>query len=287
MKLKMIGRDLNMALRDFIYIDKNRMYSLYSQLFEGVVESLVKSVSYSSEEQKTEKKLEETIIEASVKTQNIVLFDHIYNTLEEKLLPNILVVDSSTTRNDIKPTSIIKITGYVTIEDYEHLSYFMSNYNDIGLAIANLQLRSNNALKPSNNSVDQYAKSNGLTLDKKFTSSIAEILDKFHGNVMEIIIETDSKELDVGFKALLNKEHLRLSPNNIRNLYGYKPCMNWTMVGEVTNISYFSNTHQAKTKSLFSDMFEKLDVLDQALLKTSEDSNNIIRISPIAVYIEH
>lgn len=58
MKLKMIGRDLNMALRDFIYIDKNRMYSLYSQLFEGVVESLVKSVSYSSEEQKTEKKLE-------------------------------------------------------------------------------------------------------------------------------------------------------------------------------------------------------------------------------------
>ena len=74
-----------MALRDFIYIDKNRMYSLYSQLFEGVVESLVRSVSYSTEEQKKDRKLEESIIDASVKVQNVVLFDHIYNTLEDKI----------------------------------------------------------------------------------------------------------------------------------------------------------------------------------------------------------
>ena len=131
-----------MALRDFIYIDKNRMYSLYSQLFEGVVESLVKSVSYSSEEQKTERKLEETIIDASVKVQNVVLFDHIYNTLEDKIASHLLVIDETTTKEDIKPTSIIKVTGYVTIEDYEHLSYLMDNFNDIGLALANIQLRS-------------------------------------------------------------------------------------------------------------------------------------------------
>lgn len=39
-----------MALRNFIYIDKNKMYSLYSQIFEGVAESLVKSVFNSTED---------------------------------------------------------------------------------------------------------------------------------------------------------------------------------------------------------------------------------------------
>lgn len=105
-------------LRDFIYIDKNRMYSLYSQVFEGVVESLAESITSSSQETKKEKKLEETIIDASVKIQNVVLYDHIYNTLEEKLQPKILVIDDTTIRDNIKPGTIIKITGYTTIEDY-------------------------------------------------------------------------------------------------------------------------------------------------------------------------
>lgn len=38
------------TLKDFIYIDKERMYSLYSQLFKGVVESMVESVSYASKD---------------------------------------------------------------------------------------------------------------------------------------------------------------------------------------------------------------------------------------------
>ncbi|MCM1505806.1 MAG: hypothetical protein NC177_01545 [Ruminococcus flavefaciens] len=277
-----------MALRDFIYIDKNRMYSLYSQLFEGVVESLVKSVSYSSEEQKSEKRLEETIIDASVKVQNVVLFDHIYNTLEEKMMPNILVVDNNTTKSDIIPTSILKISGYVTIEDYEHLSYLMDNFNEIGLALANMQLQSKNQTgKQSNNSVEKYAKENGLTLDRKFTSSIVKIIENLHGNSMEIFIETDNESLDLGFKAFLDHEFLRLSPNTLRSLYGYKPCMKWTMVGEVTDISYISERHQGKTKSIFSKMFKQLNDVDHSFSKSTEDSCDTVRIAPIAVYIEH
>ncbi len=278
-----------MALRDFIYIDKNRMYSLYSQLFEGVVESLVQSVSYSSEEQKKEKKLEETIIDASVKVKNVLLFDHIYNTLEEKMMPHILVIDKTTTKDDIRPTSIIKVSGYVTIEDYEHLSYLMGNFNEIGLALANMQLRSKQETgnQSSNNSIEKYAKDNGLTLDKKFTSSIVTIIENFHGNSMEILVETDNDELNLCFKALLDQEFLRLSQNTLRNLYGYKPCMKWTMVGEVTDITYISERHQGKTKSVFSEMFKRLHDVDQSFSKATENSFDTIRVAPIAVYIEH
>jgi hypothetical protein len=104
---------------------------------------------------------------------------------------------------------------------------------------------------------------------------------------MEITIEPNSDTLNVGFNALLNEEYLRLSTNTIRNLYGYKPCMKWTMVGEVTNISYHPINHQEKTKSVFSDMFKYLDELDHSLSKINDSSNNIIKVAPIAVYIEH
>ena len=284
----MIERGLKMALRDFIYIDKNRMYSLYSQLFEGVVESLVRSVSYSNEEQKTERKLEETIIDASVKVQNVVLFDHIYNTLEEKMKHHLLIVDENTKREDIIPASIIKVSGYVTIEDYEHLSYLMENFNDFGLAIATIQLRSNDEhSKKTNNSIEQYAKSNGLYLDKKFTASIVKIIENFHGDSMEILIETGNENLDVGFKAFLEQDYLRLSPNTLRSLYGRKPCMKWTLVGEITDISYIQNEYQEKNKNLFSELFKSLDGIDHAFSTTNKDGCDIIRVAPIAVYIEH
>ena len=278
-----------MALRNFIFIDKNKMYSFYSQIFEGVAESLVKSVFYSNEDKNmTGKKLEETLIEASVKVQNVVLFDHIYNSLEAKMLPNILVIDDKTTREEIKPSSIIKVSGYVTIEDYEHLSYLMGNFNDIGLAIANMQMQSKDSSnKQSNNTIERYAKENGLTLDKKFTASIVKIIENFHGDSMEIVIENENSTLDIGFKALLNPKYLRISPNELRILYGHKPCMKWTMVGEVTDISYMSDRHQERSKNAFSELFTHLNDVDHSFSKSTEESCDMIRISPIAVYIEH
>jgi hypothetical protein len=277
-----------MALRNFIYIDKNKMYSFYSQIFEGVAESLVKSVFYSNEDKNmTGKKLEETLIEASVKVQNVVLFDHIYNSLEAKMLPNILVIDDKTVREDITPSSIIKVSGYVTIEDYEHLSYLMDNFNDIGLAVANMQMQSNDTNKKSNNSIEKYAKETGLTLDKKFTASIVKILENFHGDSMEIVIENSESTLDIGFKALLDPNYLRISPNALRILYGHKPCMKWTMVGEVTDISYIAERHQGQSKNAFSELFMHLNDVDHSFSKSTDDSCDMIRISPIAVYIEH
>lgn len=275
-------------LRDFIYIDKNRMYSLYSQVFEGVVESLAESITSSSQETKKEKKLEETIIDASVKIQNVVLYDHIYNTLEEKLQPKILVIDDTTIRDNIKPGTIIKITGYTTIEDYEHLSYLMQNFNEIGTALATLTLKNKSEQQTlSKGTIDQYAKSNGLVLEKKFTDSMVKIIDKFHGKFMEITVELDTDTLDIGFRAILEEQYLRLSANSIRNLYGYKPCMKWTLVGETTHLSYLQNNRNEKNKTIFASMFESLANVDNSFSKINDKTNNIVRVAPIAVYVEH
>ncbi|MDE6708752.1 MAG: hypothetical protein K2K06_12045 [Oscillospiraceae bacterium] len=283
----------NEILRDFIYIDKDKMYSLYSQIFEGVAESLMESISMSNEETKKEgspkKNLEERIIEASVKTQNIVLFDHIYNMLEEKLSPYLLNINETTTREDIKTDSIIKITGYALIEDYEHLSYLMGNLNSIGMALATLTMQSqvgeNKTI--SKNAVEQAAREYGLVLDKKLCDSIVSVIENFHGSLMEVTVEHSENPFNLGFKAPLDSQYLRLSPNMLRNLYGYKPCMKWTIVGEVTSIVDTSTEFEHKNKSMFAEMFKQLDQVDNAFTKMNESVSNIVRIAPIAVYIEH
>lgn len=63
--------------------------------------------------------------------------------------------------------------------------------------------------------------------------------------------------------------------------------MKWTMVGEVTDISYISETHQGKNKTMFSEMFKYLNDADHSFSQATEDSNETIRVAPIAVYIDH
>ena len=53
-------RSSNSVLRDFIYIDKDRLYSLYSQLFKGVAESMVEAFSSGKEDSESQKEYENT-----------------------------------------------------------------------------------------------------------------------------------------------------------------------------------------------------------------------------------
>ena len=46
----------NEIIRDFIYMDKDRLYSLYSQVFEGVIEAVVDSYSNGIQNNETVKK---------------------------------------------------------------------------------------------------------------------------------------------------------------------------------------------------------------------------------------
>ena len=78
-------------IRDFIYMDKDRLYSLYSQAFEGVIEAFIESYSNSLQSEENNKNhikgqtLETQVAEASTKTENKILYDHMYNLLERKL----------------------------------------------------------------------------------------------------------------------------------------------------------------------------------------------------------
>lgn len=286
-------RNSTNALRDFIFIDKDRLYSLYSQVFKGIAESIVESFSISKEDTEREKKLEQSISDSSQKIRNVVLFDHIYNSLEEELTSQLLVVDENTEKAVLVPGTFVKVTGTATLEDFERLLFFMKNFNEIGLAIATMQISNNSKQKTnasqtnSKNSIEQYAKSNGLMLEKKYTESIVKIIENFHGIALDITIEPHSSRLDAFFKATLDEKNMRISSNVLRQTYGYKPMMDWTIVGEITNVQNNLNETHSGYSNTFTDMFTHIDEIDNSFEIANDKNNSVIRIAPIAVYIEH
>lgn len=284
---------LNSVLRDFIYIDKDRLYSLYSQLFKGVAESMIEAFSSGKEDTKKERSLEQNLIEASYKVRNVILFDHIYNSLEDRLTPQLLVVDESTTFGDLKPSSYIKVTGKATIEDFERLIFLLKNFNEIGMALANLQLYNDShkdaqsGKKPSQNSIEQYAKSNGLFLEKKFTDSTVKIIENFHGCALDVTIEPHSSQLGAFFKVTLDEKNMRITSNMVRKIYGNRPIMDWTIVGEITSFQPRGAVASSTYRNTFSEMFSKVAEIDNSFEGASDGQTQIVRVAPIAVYIEH
>lgn len=289
----MSEKNSNSVLRDFIYIDRDRLYSLYSQLFKGVAESVIEAFSSGKEDTKKERSLEQNLIEASYKIRNVVLFDYIYNSLEDKLAPQLLLVDESTTQDDLKPSSFIKVTGKATIEDFERLIFLMKNFNDIGTALATMQMLNANKANDQNkrntskNAIEQYAKEKGLFLDNKLTESMVKVIENFHGSALDVTIESHSCKLGVFFKSMLDEKNMRLSSNMVRKTYGNKPIMDWTIVGEITNFQPGGDAVYRIYRNTFSDMFNRIATIDGSFEVANDSQNKIIRIAPIAVYIEH
>lgn len=289
----MTEKSSNSVFRDFIYIDKERLYSLYSQLFKGVAESMVEAFSSGKEDTKKERSLEQNLIEASYKVRNVILFDHIYNSLEAKLAPQLLLVDEDTTFSDLKPGSYIKVTGKATIEDFERLIFLLRNFNDIGMALAYMKLHNDSKANAqsgksgSKNSVEQYAKSNGLLLDKKLSESMVQLIENFHGCALDVTIEPHSPHLGAFFKVTLDEKNMRISSNMVRKIYGNKPIMDWTIVGEITSFRPRENTVDSTYINKFTKMFNQVTEIDDSFEGVSGGQTPIVRIAPIAVYIEH
>ena len=83
-------------LRSFIYLDNYKMYSISSQLFEGLTEYIVKSETHNIKEEENQKGpygrgkiLAEIIENNSNTTEKKFLHDYSYNLFEDTLLREI------------------------------------------------------------------------------------------------------------------------------------------------------------------------------------------------------
>ena len=134
------------TVRDFIYLDVEKLYSLYSQVFEGVADRIVQSYIDSLESKEAPRKtlllrdsdVETKVIEVSRRTENRFLYDHMYNQLEGKLGNTIFNIAEAPTENyaqTLKQVFAIRVTGSAEIEDFQRIRQFFDQFNSMGSAL--------------------------------------------------------------------------------------------------------------------------------------------------------
>lgn len=257
------------VIRDFIYVDAERLYSVYSQVFEGVADQIVTSYMDGLRSQETAKglplsgsEIEHETCEGQNRTESRVLYDHLYNRLEEKL-GEVILSDPDVTpanyREQLTGTFMVKVTGEAVIEDYERYRMFTEKFNTIGEAIAYASWSSDEVkaviAKVETDArqmpegpdkvlakqkmkvfkdVKEYAKSLGLTQDETALANLRMFAEVFNPDGYEITITPAASDGSVVFRVIVDRRWLRIRPDLLRSLYGVSAGSQWTVVGQVT-----------------------------------------------------
>lgn len=279
-------------IRSFIYMDSDRLVSLYSQVFEGVAEAIVQSY-YSTKEMQEEninriqaKTMQEKLGEYSTKTENKVLNDHMYNQLAKKLEKKIFDCSEIDDRNyysELQDKFIVQVAGKSEIQDYSKLTMFFDKYNEMGEVIAYSSIQNGDAQGLGKN-IKETAKKLGLYQEPKLLSNLKFMTEMFLKDELHIIIQNVN---GIKFKCILNKKFLRLDPSSLKNLYTAFPTSKITVVGEIT---YLPNNFKEERvngdltlQKAYANMFRSMADVEKTFLESDEV---IIHISPIAIYTE-
>jgi hypothetical protein len=261
-------------IRDFIYVDTERLNSFYSQAFEGVADRIVQSYVgglVSTETQQFSKEsgsLEAQVAEASLRTESKFLYDHMYNILESQVGSRILEPSGITLENyleKIKDAYLLRVHGSPEIEDYQRMREFMDQFNSLADAIAystvhfgktrenldaaeqeirNIQDPNKRAAAKKRyeaaTDIKKLAKEMGLRQDEQLLKNLILFNELFYPGGFDITI-TPSDSKGIVYRAVLDRRWLRIQPNMLKALYGTLVQSEWTIVGQATFIPDIHN----------------------------------------------
>ena len=104
-----------MSIKSFVYLDENKMYSLSSQLFEGITQYILEEDSNSKSEENSQKGqfisgrfMADMIMQKNTKSEMKYLHDFAYNLFEKELISRNLLIE------------VTKETNITDLKDYRY-----------------------------------------------------------------------------------------------------------------------------------------------------------------------
>lgn len=258
-------------VRDFIYVDVERLYSLYSQVFKGVAAQIVQSYMGGRWDKDLQKgpilkgaSVEAQFAEVSLRTEKKFFYDHMYNQLETEMSGAILEPSGISANNyseALASALMIKVHGRAEMEDFSRLQTFIEKFNSVAEAIAYAAAISSDEFQTALRELEsvaggtghrekrtkaksqieklrdpaQLAKKMGLSQDEQLLQNISLFVETFHPGSFEVVIIPAQGVEGVVFRGIVDKQWLRMEPDLLRALYGVG-ASNWTMVGQLTHL---------------------------------------------------
>lgn len=229
-------------IRNFLYLDSQKLRSISSQLFEGVTDSVLHSTRENSEQFENQKGpitsgriLGDIFSKEKSSSEMRFLEDHAYSIFEEKLTDLSLIEDSSENTFSISSDkTFFKVTSNLRLNDVDATTQLLERFNEIGEAFARISTMENGSISGgkqiSENEIKKLAQSNGLQMDTKLAKSLRTLISFGLSDVLEASFLVDGHL----FTAPLKREFLRETAEMMLYKYSRVTQQKFSMLGIVT-----------------------------------------------------
>jgi hypothetical protein len=297
-------------IKNFVYLDVEKLHSLSSQVFEGITEYILTESSTESEKSESQKgpvgsgRVLGEILKQSGKTSERKYLDDYSYTLFEKKLENI--------SDAIEGRSFIKIKAKAIFNDINSINDTLKNFNKIGKALTHItNFKEISAVKEqidkaqSNTkdrnqrsklkqqfkavtNISKLAKESGLQQDQGFLDDLSLVLNYGFQDQLEI----QMKLCGFYFSANLKRENLRENESLIIRKYSRQTEVEFVIFGVITQYQRTDlddveeveeNEEYESIKEALMNLVSHLSNVESTF--TGRLSNEVI-IDPIALYTE-
>ncbi|EPW7001993.1 DUF6414 family protein [Vibrio parahaemolyticus] len=304
-------------IKNFIYLDEQKLYSFSSQLFEGITDYVLNEEFLDKSTEKSSKDgtpitssqvIANVIRETSRTTEKKFLHDHAFNLFEKEILSTNKLLDlTSTDLSSIESIAttdkpFVKVTAQGHFIDLQELSHLFSHFNEIGKAIAVLPLtedfqkleklkavhKQSKEVKDLQSELDKKVRSliaNGLSLPPTSTQGFQTILEHFGDNIVRFQQNLDS----LAFTSCLDSSSLREPLKAIYRKYSRKTAKKFTVIATISHangtqdVTFAEPPEGSNMLAHFKEMGEHLYDMEQTFIGKSE---NEVLLEPIAIYTE-
>ena len=307
-------------IKSFIYLDENKMYSISSQLFEGLTEYILKDKVESSMEEDSQKgnigsgRVMREILQINRgSSEKRFLHDYSYNLFEKELFERKLlftVEDSESTIN-LSDKQFVKIQGKALFNDFKALANTFRNFNDIGTALGYIQLYNtkgqwlsdiDDAIKETKDKnyknklgqekknrqskFKQYLLEAGLNINDEWLAHLQKIYDYGYKDLFTIRVPYVHQSII--FESMLNRSFLKEDESSLISKYSRRTEVEFSIVGLLTQcgrekvqIPNLDASSSMKSASInFTNIISNLEDTFNGRL------GNEYIIDPIAIYRE-
>jgi len=257
-------------IKSFIYLDEYKLYSISSQVFEGLTEYIVHTQGQNQIDNTQQfgpigsgRIVADIFREEKTTQEKKNLYDFAFNLLEDELIKSkkVLEINDSSIAEilEINETTFIKVTGKVIFNDMKILSSIVENFNKIGEALGyltmqeeykeqlndmnsqlagikdrNQRAKAKQLVNKSKTLFDEYLKESGLTLEGEFIKQLKYILDFGYQGQFEIKMPFVNDDEKVLISTILNRGYLKEDEFELITKYSRKTEKDFTIFGILT-----------------------------------------------------
>ncbi|MGE4337908.1 MAG: hypothetical protein AB7E55_18295 [Pigmentiphaga sp.] len=308
-------------MKSFIYLDKFKMYSLSSQLMEGVTEYILEEKRNITTDELGQKGpvasgriMAEIIEKTSANYEKKFLHDYAYSIFEKRLeeINKYINIDSSTTLSDIQETvkhsQIVRVKGKAKIVDFLAFHKSLTSMEAISQALGvvthngeresilmEMEAISGGAgskkgeIQQLNNRLKSLSDPKAFGQDdntKLYQKYLAQLLDMSFGDTLELAMEFS----DFKVSADMDRDCLRESERSLVKKYSRLTEVEFVMLGVVTQVGELEGQQESQEITEDHSMRDAM-TMNISALSAMENSlrqrrSNEIILDPLAVYVE-